>query len=606
MAGIPRFLRALWPRAPHWPTLGWISLSSVLWALCYPPFPLGILAFVVLVPGFLATLRLGPGQAFRYHFAAGIGYNLAMYWWIYNVIKVGPAFVIGAGLVLLILFLSLFNALVGWLFRILAERRRLAAYPFLWAGVEVLRTRGEMSFPWNDMGYTLGHWTGLIQSVSVLGVFGLSMAVIACNCLAFAAWRARAGRRWATAAAAAAIPLIMGLQGAYSLAQPDPPAPATLDITLVQPSIPQTKKWDEDYFRDVIQKTWETMEGAPGDSLTKGTDLIVLAETAVPDFLRSRGDLYERFKSKARASGSDVVVGALDYVPDTKPYHSYLFYNSAFLFPGGAASGVSQYSKLRLVPFSERLPFDDVFPIINYVNLGEGDFSSGKDYEIWNRKIPYAPSICYEIIYPDFVRGARRRGSQLLVNITNDGWFGYSNAPFMHANIARFRAIEAGAPIARCSNAGISVFYDYKGRILGKTRLAEVTLLRRKVPILSRDTWYLRHGDSVENVLAWGFLPGFLACGFLAWRDKRRGRDQVDTDLGRVEADDELTRGEKTGVRIAAKHYPTTTGYWYVTLNYRIPLDGLPHSITVYEDQASMYNYNPSTAVAILRYDLVV
>src|SRR5699024_216126 len=136
-----------------------------------------------------------------------------------------------------------------------------------------------------------------------------------------------------------------------------------------------------------------------------------------------------------------------------------------------SAAHFRQYSKLRLVPFSERLPFDDIFPLINYVNLGEGDFSAGDGYEVWNAKIPYAPSICYEVIYPDFVRGARRRGATLLVNITNDGWFGYSNAPFQHANITRFRAVEAGMPIARNANSGISVFYDYKGRILGKTRL---------------------------------------------------------------------------------------------------------------------------------------
>lgn len=526
MVGGFAFLRKLRPRPPQWRDLGWIALSSAAWALCYPPFPLGPLAFFVLVPAFIATLRLTAGQAFRYHFAAGIGYNLVMYWWIYNVMKVGPAFIIGAGLVLLILFLSLFNALLGWLFRVLAGKPfGLILYPLLWGGLEVLRTRGEMSFPWNDMGYALGHWLPLIQSVSGLGIFGLSMAVIACNCLAFTAWRRRGPMRCIPAAVAAAIPLALGLQGALSLARPEPEHPATLDISLVQPSIPQTKKWDEDYFHEVMEKTWNTMDGPAQDSLTKGTDLIVLAETAVPDFLRSRADLFDRFRKKARAGGADVLVGALDYVADPKPYHTYLFYNSAFLFPGEPGKeSILQYSKLRLVPFSERLPFDDVFPIINYVNLGEGDFSAGKDYEIWTRGIRYAPSICYEIIYPDFVRGARKRGAQLMVNITNDGWFGYSNAPFMHANIALFRAIEAGVPIARCSNAGVSVFYDYKGRVLGKTRLSEVTVLRRKVPLISRETWYLRHGDAVEGFLAWFFLPGFAGCGFLAWRDKRRLR----------------------------------------------------------------------------------
>jgi apolipoprotein N-acyltransferase len=528
MASLPAFVRRLFrPRRPQWKTLGWIALSSLAWALCYPPFPLGPLAVVVLVPAFIATMSLTLRQAFAYHFAAGIVYNVIMYWWIYNVIKVGPALIIGGGLVLLILFLSLFNAVLGWMFRVLAARPfGLLAYPVLWGGLEVVRTQGEMSFPWNDMGYVLGHWNGLIQSASYLGIFGLSMAVVTINCLVFTAFRrgmARSGLRYAAIGFAIAIPAFLAIQGAHSLSRPDPEAARSLDISLVQPSIAQTKKWDEGYFNDVIHKTWNTMDGAPRDSgIVKGSDLIVFAETAIPDFLRSRPELYERLMHTARSTGADVLVGALDFVPDPKPYHTYLFYNSAFLFTPDGQAPALQYSKLRLVPFSERLPFDDVFPIINYVNLGEGDFSSGRDYAIWKRGVPYAPSICYEIIYPDFVRGARRRGAELLVNITNDGWFGYSNAPFMHANISRFRAIETGAPIARCSNAGISVFYDYKGRVLGKTKLYEVAVLRRKVPIISRETWYLRHGDAVEGFLKWSFLPGLLLCGLLAWRARGR------------------------------------------------------------------------------------
>ncbi len=508
----------------RWPTLAWLALFSLAWALCYPPFPLGPLAFVVLVPTFALTLRLNLKQAFWYNFLAGIVYNVVMYWWIYNVMKVGPALIIGMGLILLILFLSFFNGLLGWLFRLLAfHRYGLWAYPFLWGGLEVLRTRGEMSFPWNDMGYTLGNHPSLIQAASMLGIFGLSIAIVACNVLALVAWRSQGRRRLFIGMVAAAIPLGLAVEGFFSLSRPDPTEQGQLDISLVQPSIPQTKKWDEHYFQAVMQKTWDAMDGPDGASLIQGSDLVVLAETAVPDFLRSRSELYGKFQNKAQQTGADFLVGALDFVPDPKPYHTYLFYNSAFLFSGkNAKDSVRQYSKLRLVPFSERLPFDDVFPIINYVNLGEGDFSSGPDYAVWKHGVAYSPSICYEIIYPDFARGARRRGAELLVNITNDGWFGFSNAPFQHANIARFRAIEVGAPIARCSNAGISIFYDYKGRILGKTRLQEQTVLRKRIPIISRSTWYLRHGDAVEGILFWMFLAGLAGAITIAWRKSPR------------------------------------------------------------------------------------
>jgi apolipoprotein N-acyltransferase len=485
-------------------------------------------AFIVLVPAFIITAKLGLKQAFWYHFAGGIVYNLIMYWWIYNVMKVGPALVIGMGLLLLILFLSLFNGILGWLFKVLSGRTYgLVAFPFLWAGMEVLRTRGEMSFPWNNMGYTLGQYLPFIQAASFLGIFGLSAIIVAGNVLAYFAWHSRGRVRLAYALLTVLIPMALFIQGNISLSRPNPAEEGNLDISLIQPSIPQTKKWDEHYFQDVMEKTWRTMEGSSGPSPILGTDLVVLAETAIPDFLRSRSDVYLKFQNAAKTSGTDFLIGALDFAPDPKPYHTYLFYNSAFLFTSlNQKDTVLQYSKLRLVPFSERLPFDDVFPIINYVNLGEGDFSPGQDYAVWKKGIAYSPSICYEIIYPDFARGARHRGAKLLVNITNDGWFGYSNAPFQHANIARFRAIEVGAPIARCSNAGISVFYDFKGRILGKTGLQEQTVLRRKLPIISRETWYLKHGDAVETSLLWIYLIGMTACSIAAirktWITKKR------------------------------------------------------------------------------------
>ncbi len=520
-------LLRLRPSRPIWPLLGWIIFSSAAWALCYPPFPLGPLAFVVLIPAMLATLRLNLKQAFAYHFASGIVYNIIMYWWIYNVMKVGPALVIGFGLILLILFLSLFNALLGWLFGVLARLPYgLLAYPFLWSGLEVLRTRGEMSFPWNDMGYALGNWPVMIQSASWLGVFGLTFVIVVTNVGWLSAFRAWRGGRWALGFASAAvsllIPLLICAQGLVSLDAPDVAPIATMDISLIQPAIPQTKKWDEHYFQEVMQKTWDTMDSSA--TSIDGTDLMVLAETAVPDFLKSRDEVIAHFRAKARKTGADIVVGALDAIPDPKPYHAYLFFNSAFLFRGHAPEDtLEQYSKIRLVPFSERLPFDDVFPIINYVNLGEGDFSPGTDIKIWRNRVPYAPSICYEIIYPDLAREMRRRGAQLFVNITNDGWFGYSNAPYQHANIARFRAVETGVPIARCANAGISVFYDYKGRVVSKTKLFQQSVLRCKLPIKVRDTWYLQHGDAVENLLAWIFPFGFLACCVLAIKGKLFG-----------------------------------------------------------------------------------
>lgn len=478
-----------------------IAASSLLWALCYPPFPLGWLGFMVLVPAFLATQNLRPRQAFTSWFIGGLAYNTVMYWWIYNVIKVGPPFIIGGGLVLLILFLSLFNGLAGLGFRLaLRHPLLLAAFPLAWTGLEAARALGEMSFPWNNFGYVLGHWPGLIQIASFSGVYGISALLMAANLFLFAALGNHGQKKWKWIwlSAWAMIPLSLLAQGRMVLKRSAVDGPS-IDISLVQPSIPQTKKWSEEYFAEVMAKTFQTMDGPAGDlSRVAGSDLIVLAETAIPDFLRTRPEIVDSVFRRSSILHAPVLIGALDFVPDRKPWREYIFYNSAFLFHPNEGRRIEQYSKLRLVPFSEKLPFQGVFPVLNYVHLGEGDFSPGDGYRIWGEGLRFSPSICYEVIYPSFAREAKKAGAQFLVNITNDGWFGRSNAPYQHANIARFRSVETGLPIARCANSGISVFYDAWGRDLGHTELLDSTVLRRRLPVPRRDTFYARHGGVVD------------------------------------------------------------------------------------------------------------
>lgn len=544
--------RAAWHRWTATRPLLVLVVSSLLWALCYPPFPLAALAFVVLVPAFLATTTLTPRRAFRLWFIAGVTYNTAMYWWIWNVIKVGPVLAVGLGLVLLILFLSLFNGALGWGFARAwhaAPARRsllLATYPLAWGGLEAARAVGEMSFPWNNLAYTLGNHPVLFQSVSVWGSYGLSAAMVAANLLfvhaltrvgpaAEASGTGRTaptarttktaqgpGPRLAAAAAALSIPLLLGLHGCLRVAGADDSSAPRLDISLVQPSIPQTRKWNEDYFAEVIGKTFRVMEGPSGDHAPlRGSDLVVLAETAIPDFLRSRPQLEDSLRAVAAALNTRLLVGALDIVVDRTPWSDYRFYNSAFLYDP-ARPHAQQYSKLRLVPFSEKLPFDGVFPVLNYVNLGEGDFSPGDGHRAWGDPATrWAPSICYEVIYPSFARQARAGGAKLLVNITNDGWFGRSIGPYQHANITRFRAAETGMPVARCANNGISVFFDARGRDLGRTALMDSVVLRRTLSVPDLVTPYARFGDLVDGLFLVA-LPAWVLLALASRTPTRR------------------------------------------------------------------------------------
>jgi apolipoprotein N-acyltransferase len=166
--------------------------------------------------------------------------------------------------------------------------------------------------------------------------------------------------------------------------------------------------------------------------------------------------------------------------------------------------------------------------MLNYVEskVGSGGFSPGDGHRVWTTGgIPWSPSICYEVIYPSFARDARAAGAKLLVNVTNDGWFGRSNGPYQHANIARFRAAENGMPVARCANNGVSVFYDAWGRDLGRTALMDSTVFRRAVPVADRQTAYSRFGGAIDAFFL--IALGIWGIALIPWSAWRPGRSRT-------------------------------------------------------------------------------
>lgn len=181
-----------------------------------------------------------------------------------------------------------------------------------------------------------------------------------------------------------------------------------------------------------------------------------------------------------------------------------------------------RYIKKHLVPFSERIPFDDIFPILNYVDLGEGDFVPGKETPVYE---PYkwTPYICYDAIFGDLVREAINAGSRMMVNITNDGWFGRSTAPGNHLNLVRYRAVENGMPVARIANSGISAFIDQYGHYDKNTSLFTDEVIQRRMQLKTRNTLYQYYGDSFETLLLYFFLFYFIvsAAGTIATAKKQ-------------------------------------------------------------------------------------
>lgn len=516
-----------------------LLLSSFGWGLyafAYPPMPLGPAALLLLVPWFIVLNRYTRGQAMFATFWSGMLYNAVNYYWIYNVMHVetAPSGLILFGLILLIAFFSAYNTLAGFAYTLAKDAPRkfrpvfLLLYPVFYAGLEMTRTYGDFAFPWSHLGYVFGNQLELIQMLSYIGIFGYTILVVASNqAVAHVFCKAQNLKKAAPVLALPAVIFVALLvQGSVVLSKPEA-APfygtdreGSPNIALVQPSIQQGAKWSKERFDAIVKKT----VGMVNDSVKDGADLIVLAETAIPDHIRRQPRVIDLLHKTADEKKASILTGALDYRRNPPgSVRKFDIYNAAFLFTPGVGGYPDRYIKKHLVPFSERIPFDEVFPILNYVDLGEGDFVAGKETPVY-RPFHWTPYICYDAIFGDLVREAIRSGSRLMVNITNDGWFGRSSAPYQHLNLIRYRVVETGMPVARLANSGVSVFIDQYGHFDGNTEIFTDRVIQRKVPLRTRDTVYTHIGDAVEmTLLVFGVLYLLVAL-LVAWLQAKKTR----------------------------------------------------------------------------------
>ena len=512
-----------------------LGLATCAWgfvAFAFPPLPLGPAMFVLLVPWFIVLNKFNRETAVFATFWASMVYNTVNYYWIRNVMNVetAPSGLIFLGLILLIAYLSLFNVLAAFVystvknFMFKGKAILLALFPIFFASIEMFRTHGDFAFPWNHLGYTLGNHLELIQTLSIIGVFGYTILIMASNQIVAYAFLQNGRKKFALFAVPFIIFFALLIHGNSVLSAPEA-APfydagneENPTIAMIQPSIAQGAKWSKERFDSIVTKTFSMAM----DSTKPGTNIILLAETAIPDHIRRQPMVIKRLHEMADEKDASILTGALDYKRISRDLNNprrFEIYNASFLFTPGDHRFPRRYIKKHLVPFSERIPFDEVFPILNYVDLGEGDFVPGKETPVYG---PYnwTPYICYDAIFGDLVRDAIREGSRLMVNITNDGWFGWSTAPYQHLNIVRLLAVTYGYPVARLANSGVSAFIDQYGHYDQNTKIFETRVIQRKMPLKTRSTFYTAVGGFFENALLW-FLAVYLVAVFVVSKLKK-------------------------------------------------------------------------------------
>lgn len=483
LAGFAGRLMLLW----GWRRALTAFLSGAIGALAQAPFDFfaaALLAFPVLVflldgaAGDAAKGRLGRLRPFFVvGWWFGFGYFVANLWWIGNAMLVDIekyAWAMPIAVLILPAGMAVFYGLAAALVRPFWNEGigRIAALAAAFAVLEWLRGTVLSGFPWNAVGYAAMPVPALMQSVTVVGMVGINaLAAFAFSLPAMLA--AKRGR----VPAIALLLLIAGLHAGYGLLRlslPPTAEGAQLSVRLVQPAINQAQKWNPQQRDVIFRKLLDMSAAAPADGARP--DLILWPETSVPFLFQQRPDALAAIDAMLQ-QGQTLLVGAVRMEGESPADPAVRFYNSVVAInDGGEIFGASD--KQFLVPLGEFVPFADLlarFGITKLVDL-PGGFTPGTKRSTIEVKpgISAVPFICYEVIFPGVARDA---GADLLVNVTNDAWFGNSPGPYQHLRHAQLRAVEAGRPMLRAANNGISAVVDAHGRILDALALDAVGTL---------------------------------------------------------------------------------------------------------------------------------
>jgi len=475
-------------------------LSGMFLFLSFPKYGSGLLAWIAFIPLFFALKKAATfTQGLLLGFITGIvSYTGIIYWIAFVIINYGylPLYTGIVVMLLLACYLSIYIALFAGC--IVYFREGIPLYltaPVLWVCFEYGKSFLLTGFPWENLGYSQYLNTYLLQFADIAGVFGLSFLIVLINATVFEVINKRSKKEYIIACV---VFLILAGAYAYGICRLDQVNKSVrnspgMEVSLIQGNIDQSIKWDENYKRETLNKYEQlSLNSLPGNG-----SLIVWPETAAPFFFQDINSLHNQIINLSRKTNSWLLFGSVSS-SQTKNTNDY--FNSAYLLsPSGEVKG--RYDKVHLVPYGEYVPYRDIFPFVKKLTAGIGDLGRGAGFNplsLDNKKIGIL--ICYESILPFAARMYKNNSADLLVNITNDAWFGKTSAPFQHFSMAVFRSVETRLYLVRAANTGISGIIDPGGHIVAETKIFQKDALKGYVKFVSIPTFYAKYGDILVTV----------------------------------------------------------------------------------------------------------
>ncbi|MCP4622481.1 MAG: apolipoprotein N-acyltransferase [bacterium] len=481
--------------------------------MAFPKYDHSWLAWIGLLPLFIAMHRVRPGYALLSSFAAGLVFFSGIFNWTLSV----PGYKFHHHAIL-IPYLALYFAVFGWLFSFLQRRCRPAtaflAAPFIWVCIEYLRTNFSfLALPWALLAHSQYQATTMIQFSALTGAYGFSFILVSVNS-ALALFLITSAERMGWHGSRFSSPLSLRtamiavlvaafLSGAALLYGRNVVSSMNttekVKISVLQGNIDREKKRHPKKYKKFIMQRYTDLSRKV---FKENPALIVWPEAATPGLVIKNQTLLNQITSLAKEANIHFLIGSSEYSKFAKEAvnRGKLGNTALFFSPKGKILG--QYLKIHLVPFGEYLPYEDFIPWPDFIVSKDKNWDhAGKEITLFDiNKENFGVIICWEIVFPDLFRQFVKNGADFMINITNEGWFGDTAAPYQMVAISVFRAVENRVSLTRSANTGVSCFIDPLGRITGRVHNAGKDIfvkgfLTQDVELSKEKTFYTLYGD---------------------------------------------------------------------------------------------------------------
>ncbi len=467
-----------------------VFISALLMGIAQHPMHLGFLAWFALIPLFYCLNRVNSwSDIFIFGFIWGFTYNFSTIFWLaLNIGTSRPiAFIsmIASIIILTINIIIIFS--IWYIIKIRFKTNSLLLLPFIWTFIEYWRSYGTLGFPWVSIANTQIEYLTLIQNAEYLGIYGICFWIVAVNVAFFKLIKRKNTKYQLLTTLLFILPWITGMAIFPEIKRNGEDG---LSIASIQPNVKLKQKW-----QGSIQDNLNHLLNLSQSAIDRDINLIIWPESALPVYLLQSGKQYLKRIKESLGNHSTLITGIpyADFSNNNKN-----IYNSAVSINNKGVQDI--YHKMQLVPMAEYVPWSKTISILGNFNLGQGNFSKGNNIVMFKKnKIQFGTVICFESTFPWIFRDYAQQGAELMIIVTNDGWYETPPEPQQHAKQSIYRAIETRRPIIRCANTGISMVIDQSGNILKELGLNEKGVIEATIFPEKRMTFYTKYGDKFSQ-----------------------------------------------------------------------------------------------------------